>query len=264
MAEETQYTAKTGMVQISTANGERDGTGTLGTILTGASNGTLIKKVIIQAITNTDQGMIRFFIDDASGSNIRLIKEVLVEQRTKASINPAFHAEVDMDFTLKSGHILKVGTQAANTFNIIAEACDWTYGSQVRMDTTKYTTNTGSVVVSTANSNLDGTGTLGLVYTAGASATYKGSSIDSITVKTSVTDTPGMIRLYFDDLSTKFLFNEILVPSVAKSPTDKSLERTIELYNDFELQAGYKIYASTEVAESFHVMAEGNDWNYYS
>jgi hypothetical protein len=262
MAEETKYTAKTGMVQISTANSGLDGSGSLGTVITGASNGTLIKSVWIKAITNTDQGMIRLFVDD--GGTKSLIKEIPVEARTKASINPAFETLVDLNFTLESGVILKASTQSANTFNIIAEGLDWTYGSQVRMDTTKYTTNTGSVVISTANSNLDGTGALGLVYTAGSSATYNGSSIDSITIKASVSNTPGMVRLYLDDLTTKFLFKEIIIPSVTKSATDRSFERTIVFENDFELQAGYKIHASTQVAESFHVTAEGNDWNYYS
>lgn len=265
MAEETQYTASTGLVSIATANGERDGTGTLGTVLTGAANGTLIKSVLIKAITNTTQGMIRLFVDDASGTNIRLIKEILVPAITKASINKAFEARVDLNFVLESGFSLRAGTQNAETFNIIAEGLNWAYyDSGVRMDTTKYTTNTGSVVIATANANLDGTGTLGLAYTAGASATYKGSSIGSITLKTSVSDTPGMIRLYLDNLTTKFCFAEIVVPTVGKSATDRSFEHTIVFDNDFELQAGYKIQASTQVGESFHVMVEGNDWNYYS
>jgi hypothetical protein len=53
MAAETQYTANTGMVKISTANSNLDGSGTLGTVLTGASNGTLIKTVTVKATSNT-------------------------------------------------------------------------------------------------------------------------------------------------------------------------------------------------------------------
>jgi len=264
MAEETQYTANTGTVSISTANTALDGSGTLGLVLTAASNGTLIKSVFIKAITDVTEGMVRLFIDDNNGTKL-LIREIDVPAITKASINKAFEAHVELDYFLKAGYMLKASTQVANTFNVIAEGLDVTYYSAaVRMDTTKLTANTGTVVISTANSNLNGTGALGLAYTAGSSATYKGSSIGSITVKTSVSDTPGMIRLYIDNLTDKFCFKEIVVPTRTKSATDRSFEHTIVFDNDLELKAGYKIHASTQVAESFHVMVEGNDWNYYS
>lgn len=265
MASETQYTAKTGMVQIATANSNLNGTGTLGTVLTAGSNGTLIKRVYIKAITDCEMGMIRLFVTDASGSNTSLIREIPVTAVTKASINKAFEADIEMDYTLGANCILKASTEVGNTFNIIAEGMEWTYYSYgVRMDTTKYNANTGSVVISTANSNLDGTGTLGAVYVAGSSATYKGSSVESITLKSSVNLTPGMVRLYLDNLTTKFCFKEIVVNSFTKTATDEAFEHTIVFDNDFDLQAGYKIHASTQNAETFHVMVNGNDWNYYS
>lgn len=265
MAEETRYTAKTGMVQISTANSNLDGTGSMGALITGALNGTLLKSLFIKAITNTSQGMIRFFVVDPSGFTVRMLLEIPVPANNKASINKAFETRIDLDFTLAANYTLNVSTQNADTFNVIAEGLDWEYpGHVVRMDTTKLTANTGSVIINTANSNLNGTGSLGLAYTAGSSPTYNGSSIGSITIKTEVSDTPGMVRLYFDDLSTKFCFAEVVIPTVGKSATDRSFEHTIVFDNDFELQAGYKIHASTQVAESFHIMVEGNDWNYYS
>lgn len=264
MAEETQYAANTGTVQISTANTNLDGTGTLGTVLTGTNNGTLIKSVMVKGITNTTEGMVRLFIDDNNGAK-RLLHEIYIPAITKASINKAFETRINLNFFLKSGYILKASTNNAETFNVIAEGLDVVYyGYGVRMDTTKYTTNSGTVIINTANTNLDGTGTLGLAYTAGASATYKGSSIGSITVKGRVNTTPGMVRLYVDNLTAKFCFAEIVIPSDTISGTDRSFERTIIFSNDFDLQAGYKIQASTENEESFHVIVKGNDWNYYS
>ena len=62
MAAETQYTANTGKVLISTANSNLDGTGTLGTVLTAASNGTLIKAITVKAQVNTTEGMVRLFL----------------------------------------------------------------------------------------------------------------------------------------------------------------------------------------------------------
>jgi hypothetical protein len=263
MAEETQYTAKTGIVQISTANSALDGSGTLGEVIQAGSSGCLIKTVIIKATTDVDEGMIRLFVDDSNGSK-KLLREIHVPKITKAAINKSFETRVELDFMLKAGYKLQVSTQVANTFNVIAEALNWTYySSGVRMDTTKYTTNNGTVIIYTANSNMNGTGALGLAYTAGSSATYNGSSVGSITVKGRVSTSPGMIRLYLDDLTTKFCFAEIVVPTVGKSATDPSFEHTIVFDNDLEIQAGYKIHASTQLSEAFHVFVEGNDWNYY-
>ena len=69
-----------GKAQVSTANANRDGTGTLGTVATGGSNGTLIQLVRYQAAVTTTAGMIRLFIDD--GSNTRLLHEMPVSAVT--------------------------------------------------------------------------------------------------------------------------------------------------------------------------------------
>lgn len=50
----------------------------------------------------------------------------------------------------------------------------------------------GVVAISTANTNRDGTGTLGIVYTAGAS----GARIDKINTQASGTTTAGIVRYY--------------------------------------------------------------------
>lgn len=264
MADETQYTAKTGMVQISTANSALDGSGTIGLVIQAGSNGCLIKSVIVKAITDVTEGMVRLFVDDNNGTK-ELLREIYIPKITKASINKAFETRVELDFMLKANYKLQASTQNANTFNVIAEGLNWDYyASGVRMDTTKFNTNNGTVVISTANSALDGTGTLGVAYTAGSSGTYKGSSIGSITIKSPQSVSPGMIRLFIDDLTTKYCFHEVVVNTDTKSATDKAFEHTIVFDNDFELQAGYKIHASTQVGESYHVMVEGNDWNYYS
>ena len=263
MAEETQYTANTGLTSISTANSNLDGSGALSTVLTAGANGTLVKSVIIKAITNTSKGMVRLFVDDNTGGNVRLIREIPVPSITKSSVTRTFEVKVDLNMTLQSGFLVKASTQNSDTFNLIAEGLDWSYNSRVRKDTTKFTANTGSVIISTANSNLNGTGTLGLAFTAGSSATYKGASISTITIKSPVNVTSGMIRLYIDDLSNKFLFAEIPVPTITRSSIDMAFERTIDFPNDLDLQAGYKIQASTENGESFHVFVTANDWNYY-
>jgi len=127
MAEETHYTANTGLVTISTANSNLDGSGTLSNLLTGANNGTLIKSVFIKAQGNTQSGMIRLFVHDGSNSN--LLHEVRVPENAQTSVNKAFEIQLILNITLKAGHKLKVSTEQSDTFNIIAEGMDWSYFS---------------------------------------------------------------------------------------------------------------------------------------
>jgi len=264
MAEETQYTANTGWVTISTANSNLDGTGTLGTVLTAGANGSLIKSVIIKATTNTGEGMVRLFIE--GGGNTRLFREIPVPAITKSAINPAFEVKLVLNFTLKADYVLKASTQLANTFNVIAEGLNWAYyPSAVRTDTTEFLGNTGTNTISTANSNLDGTGSLTNVYVSGSAGTYKGTNIESITIKcVAATSNPGMVRLYLNDGSSKKLFTEVFVRAETSTGTSDSFERTIVLENDLDIKSGWTVMASTENAQTFHITVEGHDWKYQS
>ncbi|HWY13298.1 MAG TPA: hypothetical protein VN026_18345 [Bacteroidia bacterium] len=267
MAAETQYTAQTGIQQVTTANSNLDGTtGTYcSAILTGASSGTLIVSITCKAVATTTEGMIRLFV--SGGGATRMIMEIPVGAVKPDSNDEAFEYKTQMNFPLQSGYTLIASTQNAETFNIIAEGLDWTYfTSMVRPDSTKYTANTGINSVSTANTNLDGTGTLATILTAGASATYNGCLIESVTVKstafaTGTTTTPGMVRLFlYDGVSVTRLLTEIKVPPVTQSGTLQSFYRKIPL--NFNLKAGYSIKASTEKGDTFSVICEGKDWNY--
>ncbi len=261
MAAETQYTANTGMATISTANTNLDGTGTLGTVLTGAANGTLVKTVTFKAQGNTTQGMLRLFIYD--GTNTRLIEEFEVPAVTKSGQDHSYEMTVPCNFRLKSGYVLKASTQNAETFNVIAQGADWAYyATTVRPESTNYTANTGMVLISTANTALDGTGTLGTVLTAGVSASgWKGCQVESVTIKSIQNTTYGMVRLFIYDGTNTKLLTEVEVPAITKSGVAQSFSRTVML-DTFELQPGYVLKASTQNAESFTVIAEGLDWKY--
>jgi hypothetical protein len=266
MAAETQYTANTGLVKISTANSNRDGTGTLGTVLTGASNGTLIKNVFIKATGTTSQGMIRLFVYD--GSNTRLLREIDVDPVTPSATDFSFVERVSLDFVLKSGHILKASTEIANNFNIIAEGLDFAYyASSVRPESTNYTANTGVGLISTANSNLDGSGTMGTILTAGASGSgWKGCCVNLINIKAAVTTTHGMVRFFVQNTSTgtanTFLISELFVSPVTPSATFPSFFNRFFFEEGFQIQAGFKILVSTENAESFSIVIDAMDWKY--
>ena len=110
-------TPKNGSVVISTANTNRDGTGTLGTLHPAGALGARIDKVRIQALGTTTAGMIRFFIGTT------LILEVPVIGVTAAATSPVWGADVIWDggLVLQASNVLKVSTNNAESFalNII-------------------------------------------------------------------------------------------------------------------------------------------------
>lgn len=279
MAAETQFTANTGMATINAANTSLSGSGTLNTdiwsVLTAGANGTKVKSVTIKAKgSTTAEGMVRLFINDGA-SNTRLIAEIEVDVVAQSSRDECFEKYLELDLDLKAGYKLYATTQIADTFNIIAEGMDWAYLSNVRPDSTNYTANTGLDIISTANSNLDGTGTVATIFTAGTTANgYNGSRIKSIVIKAIVstgTSADGMVRLFIQDSagSVTKLFTEVFVPMVKPSATNRSFVHQIDFGGDldtqnrgFNLAPGYKIIASTELANSFIVTVEGLDWKY--
>lgn len=124
--ERAKYTANTGIVLISTANGEVDGSGTLGIVLTAASSGTVIKTITINAITDTSEGMIRLFIYDG-GSVTKLIEEFQIPPSKKTGTYPSYKVSYNVNYNLKTGYIMKASTQNAESFIVIAEGLDWAY-----------------------------------------------------------------------------------------------------------------------------------------
>jgi len=268
MAEETQYTANTGVQPISVANSYLDGTnGTYSAaIITGASNGTIIKSITIKAIGDTSQGMVRLFIYD--GSNNKLVSEIEIPAVTKSSTDPAFEITIPVDFALKSGWSLKASTELGNTFNIIAEGMDWAYYGSVRPESSKYTANTGYNTITAANASLTGSGidtqTIWDIITAASN----GTQIQSVTIKSQISTTDGMIRLFVNDgagdgTTHNFLLTEIPVTATTKSGTAHSFSARIDFGGKgFFLRSGWKLRATTEKTETFNVVAEGLNLTY--
>lgn len=249
MAAETQYTFNTGMARISIANSNLDGTGTLGTVLTAAANGTFIKTVTVKAQTNTTQGMVRLFIYD--GTNTKLISEIEIPAVVKSATDPTFETRIPLNITLKAGYVLKASTENAETFIVIAEAQDWVYyTTSVRSDTTKYRIYNSAVGISAANSNLDGTGTLAIALVSG------GCNLQSITIKAKLDTSSGMVRLFFYDGTNTMLFTEIPISAVTRSAIAQSFYHKIVFENGFAIKSGWKLEASTEKGESFNVITE--------
>lgn len=71
-----------------------------------------------------------------------------------------------------------------------------------------------------------------------------------------------MVRLFIDDTSNTRLLKEIEIPAMGQSSTDNTFELTIPL--NFKLESGYILKAATEYGDSFNVIAEGLDFDYYA
>ncbi len=67
-------------VAVATANTNRDGTGTLVSLITGVAAGTRINEISVQATVTTTAGMVRIYLYD--GTNYRLWDEVAIPAAT--------------------------------------------------------------------------------------------------------------------------------------------------------------------------------------
>ena len=127
MATQAQYasTPNTGIGQISTANTNRDGTGTIGTVLTAGASGSRIDAIDIKATGTTTAGMIRLFVHN--GTTAYLLTEVPVLAITPSSTTPSWEAQLNtnsmsqvLPIILPTGYSLRAATNNAETFNVIA------------------------------------------------------------------------------------------------------------------------------------------------
>lgn len=127
MATQPAYTAtpKVGVGQVSAANTNRDGTGTLAAIFTAGASGSRIDRVTVQAVATTTAGMVRLFIHD--GTNARLYAEVPVSAITPSGTTAAFRYQLPIEggLSLPANYSLRAATHNAETFNVIAQGGDF-------------------------------------------------------------------------------------------------------------------------------------------
>lgn len=115
----------TGRATISTANTNRDGSGTIATVFTAGANGSRIEKCYIQAIGTTTAGQVRLYYHD--GTNYYLIEEVAVTAATPSASVQAFAAQVTLleGFLLPAGHTIRASTHNAESFNVVITGADY-------------------------------------------------------------------------------------------------------------------------------------------
>lgn len=106
--------------QVSTANTNRDGTGTIATIFTAGASGSRIDDIVVIATGTTTAGMVRLFLHD--GTNARLWVELPVTAATPSGTVQAFAASLlNQSLILPSGWSLRASTHNAETFNVIVD-----------------------------------------------------------------------------------------------------------------------------------------------
>jgi len=117
------------LAQLTAANTNRDGTGTIVTVFTGPAasgsntGGARIEEIVLTAAATTTAGMIRLFINDAT--NTRLWREVPVTAITPSATVAAWTSTLRNDtrpdlplLTLPIGWSLRASTHNAETFNV--------------------------------------------------------------------------------------------------------------------------------------------------
>lgn len=111
------------------------------------------------------------------------------------------------------------------------------------------TVNTSMAVISSSNTNRDGTGTIVDVLT----APTNGTRIDDISIVATGTTTAGVVRLFISDGTNTRLWKELLVSAVTPSTTVPVWSMTLS-NQALLLESGWKLRASTHNAETFNVI----------
>ncbi len=110
--------------------------------------------------------------------------------------------------------------------------------------------------VSTANTNLDGTGAIASLI-AGAT---DGTMITRVTVKAEVTTSAGMIRFFVKDGANVWLVHEVDVTAITQGATTKTFSAIVEELAGLCLGSAQELQASTEKGETFTIMVEAGDF----
>ena len=117
-------TPRLASVNVATANTNRDGTGTVATLITGASTGTRIAEIVCQARVTTTAGMVRIFLYD--GNTYRFFDEVAIAAATvSASVKGTRVSTLYNNLVLPSASwSIVVATHNAESIDVTAFGAD--------------------------------------------------------------------------------------------------------------------------------------------
>jgi len=116
--------------------------------------------------------------------------------------------------------------------------------------------NNSIVNIQVGTSSLVGAGS-SLLLTATSASGAIGTTVQSITIKSTGTNTLGMIRFFVSNGANSFLFREVMVPANNQTGVVQAFSYTIS--DPIQLQPNYQLYVSTQNSESFNIIAKGKD-----
>lgn len=108
--------------QVSTANTNRDGTGTLATLYTVGADGGRIDYVRAKATVTTTAGMVRIFVSTDGGTTKRLWAEMIVTAITVGASTAAWEGEFvpTRPLLLPASAVVYASTHNAEAINVFA------------------------------------------------------------------------------------------------------------------------------------------------
>lgn len=117
-----------GQAQISVANTNRDGTGTIVTVQGGETDGVRIDQIEVKAEGTTTAGVVRLFLSFDTGTTWNLWREVIVTAIVPSATVLAFRAKIDLTTVLNDPPlslpgatvVLGAAPEKAEIFNVFA------------------------------------------------------------------------------------------------------------------------------------------------
>lgn len=117
-------TPRLAAVNVATANTNRDGTGTVATLITGASTGTRVAEIVVQARVTTTAGMVRVFLYD--GTTYRFFDEIAIAAATVGANTKATRVSTTYSNLIlpSASWSIVVSTHNAESIDVTALAAD--------------------------------------------------------------------------------------------------------------------------------------------
>jgi hypothetical protein len=110
-----------GMAQVASANTARDGTGTTADVVTGATEGTRIERIVIKATVTTTAGMVRLFLVDTNPTTRLLAEQPIAAITVSASVAAAeYTIYFPYGLILPNGWKIIASTEKAEAINVFA------------------------------------------------------------------------------------------------------------------------------------------------
>jgi len=117
-------TPRIASVNIATANTNRDGSGTVATLITGSAGGTRVVELVIKARVTTTAGQVRVFLHD--GTSFFAFDEIAVAAATvSATVQGTRVSTTYNNLVLPSASwSVRVSTEKAESIDVIALGAD--------------------------------------------------------------------------------------------------------------------------------------------